>query len=471
MFFFIFLQTYFQRDYHIQNMVKKLKRGFDINLAGKAEETLVENINPGTYAFKPTDFNGIYRPKVLVNEGDAVKAGTPIFFDKKNPKVKFTAPVSGEIITIERGAKRFPLSIQILADTTQEYESFPQYSPEKITSLNKEQILESLLESGVWANIIQRPFGYVADPDTEPQGIFISAFDTSPLAANYDYVFQGAEKYLQVGIDVLSKLTKGKVYLGLNKKNVNNSVFRKLQNAEKVEFSGAHPSGNVGVHIHHILPTSAERMVWTTTPYGLQQIGKLFLEGKYDSSKIFAIAGSEVQKPQYYKAYTGASIKKCIEGNLKQDHVRFISGNVLAGEKISKDGFLGFADNVLSIIPEGDQYEFLGWILPSTKKLSFHKAFGLLSFLTPKKEFVLDTNLHGEERAFVQTGVFEQVVPMDIYPIFLLKAIMAEDFEAMESLGIYEVIEEDFALCEFIDISKIEVQSLIREGIEALQEA
>lgn len=447
----------------------KLKKGFDIKLVGSAKNNLVDNLKPSTFSFKPTSFRGISRPKITVNEGDMVKAGTPIFFDKWNPDVQFTAPVSGKVLEIRRGEKRKPLEIRIAADDQITYESFPAYSESELIKVDKEAVKEQLLKSGVWANITERPYGVVPKPDHTPKAIFISGFDSHPLAPDYEFVFQGEEKYLQAGINALKKLTSGKIHLSV--KANSSSLFKSLSGVEFHDVSGPHPAGNVGVQIHHIDPINKGDIVWTVTPYGLQQIGRLFLEGHYDASKIIAVVGSEVSTPQYYKTITGAAIEPFVKDNLKNDHVRFVAGNVLTGERVELDGVLGFHDTMLTVLPEGDHHEFLGWILPSAKKLSFHRAFGLFSFLSPQKERVLDTNMHGEERAFVQTGVFEQVMPMDIYPIFLFKAILANDYENMEALGIYELIEEDIALCEFVDVSKMELQEILREGIEALQTA
>lgn len=467
-------------------MVKKLNKGFDIVLEGKANLTLAEHANSDIYSFKPTDFKGITRPKVLVNEGDNVKAGTPIFRDKQNENVVFASPVSGEIVAIIRGEKRVPLEIRILADKQMEYLSFRSFSESEISSTSAEVLKEQLLQSGAWVNIIERPYGLVANPAHSPKAIFVSCFDTHPLAPDYEFVFKGQEKYLQAGINVLNKLVEknisgspkntslspsgvqfGKVVLGVKE----NSLFNNLKNAEIHAFAGKHPAGNVGVQIHHVNPINKGEYVWTTTPYGLQQIGRLFLEGKYDARKVITVAGSEIKNPQYYQVISGTSIAKLIENNVKTDNVRYISGNVLTGEKVAKDGALGFYHNVLTVIPEGNYHEFFGWVLPSTKKLSFSRALGLFSFLSFNKPRALDTNLHGEERAFVQTGEFEKVLPMDILPSFLFKSIIANDFEAMEDLGIYELLEEDVALCEFIDVSKMEFQSLLRKGLDALQEA
>ncbi|MEO1052875.1 MAG: Na(+)-translocating NADH-quinone reductase subunit A [Bacteroidota bacterium] len=448
----------------------KLKKGFDINLAGKAESKIANTEVSEIFALKPTDFHGILRPKVLVKEGDSVKAGTPILFDKENDKILHVAPVSGEVVEIKRGERRKLLEIKILADKTIEYETFNSYSVSDITSLTREDAVEHIQKGGAWPNIIQRPYGIIADPSESPKAIFISAFDSHPLAPDYNFLYKGEEKYFQAGIDVLKKLTTGLVHLNINSDAEVSQMFAHAKNVQLNKFSGPHPAGNVGVQIHHIDPINKGDIAWTIKPFGVIQIGKLFLEGKHDASKLIAVAGSEVNTPQYYKTYTGASVKKLVQGNLKSDHVRFISGNVLTGEKVEEDSHVGYFDQLLTVIPEGDSYELFGWIKPTNKKLSYQRAFGLLSFLNGKnKEYVVDTNTKGEPRAFVQTGVFEKVTPMDVLPTFLLKAIIAEDFDEMEALGIYEVIEEDLALCEFVDVSKHDVQSIVRDGIDLIQ--
>ncbi len=449
----------------------KLKKGFDIRLVGKAEKKVAEVTPPDTFAVKPTDFVGLERPKVVVNEGDTVKAGTPLFFDRKSEKVLYTAPVSGEIAEIKRGEKRRLLEIKILADKEVQYESFPKFSSSEISGLSKDVVIDNLVKSGVWPNIIQRPFGIVADPDDTPKAIFISTFDTSPLAPDYEFLLKGQEQYFQIGIDVLKKLTPGVVHLGVNGASEVSSLFTNAKGVQINKFSGPHPAGNVGVQIHHTDPINKGDTVWTVNPMGVVQIGKLLTEGRYDASKLVAVAGSEIKTPQYYKTWSGASITNFVENNLKNEHVRFISGNVLTGERISKDGYLGYYHNLVTVIPEGDYYEMLGWLKPTADKLSFHRAFGLFSFLSPKKEYVLDTNTRGEERAFVMTGAFEKVLPMDIYPTHLLKAILAEDYDNMEALGIYEVIEEDLALCEFIDVSKHDVQAILRTGLILIKDS
>lgn len=449
----------------------KIKKGFNINLAGKAELKVIEDKLPETVAIKPTDFHDILRPKVVVEVGDTVKAGTPVLFDKRNENIKYTAPVSGEVIEVKRGEKRKLLEIIILVDKQIEYVSFPRHTISDLKSITREDVQEALLKSGVWPQIIQRPFGIVADPETTPKSIFISGFDTHPLAPDYDFLLKDQGQYFQAGIDILKKFTTGHVHLSISSDKEVSKIFTKATGVELHKFSGPHPSGNVGVQIHHIDPVNKGDIVWTINPYGVVQIGKLILEGKYDASKLVALAGYEVKEPKYFKTFIGGCVDKLIENNLNNpvEKVRVISGNALTGYRIDPKGYIGFYDHLITVIKEGAEYDFLGWIKPSTKRLSFQRAVGLLSFMNPKREYRLDTNTRGEERAFVQTGIFERVTPMDILPVHLLKAIMAEDFDEMEALGIFEIVEEDMALCEFVDVSKHNIQEIVRDGINLIQ--
>jgi Na+-transporting NADH:ubiquinone oxidoreductase subunit A len=449
----------------------RLKKGFTINLAGKAASKVVEIEQPDTFVIKPTDFHGTYMPKPVVKEGDTVKAGSPLFHDKRHESIIYSAPVSGEVVEIKRGEKRKLLEIKILADKKVEYETFKKYTISEIANLSAAALKEQLLASGVWPNLIERPFGVVADPGVTPKAIHISAFDTHPLAPDYSVLYKGQDQYFQVGVDILKKFTSGNVHINTHATSEISTLFSQVKGAEVNKFSGPHPVGCVGVQIHHLDPINKGQIVWTIAPAGVIQIGKLFLNGIYDASKLVALTGSEVKNPQYYKTYTGASVKKFLQDNLKQDHVRVISGNPLTGTSVGKEGHIGFFDQQISVLPEGDYAEFVGWITPGKRKLSFHRAIGLFSFLSPGKERVVDTNTHGEPRAFVQSGIFEQVVPMDILPTHLLKSILAEDIDEMEALGIYEVIEEDLALCEFVDVSKHKVQEILREGLELVQQS
>lgn len=443
--------------------IVKLKKGFDLKLAGKAPQEILTLPAAQTFAIKPTDFPGIQRPKVLVNEGDTVKAGTPILIDKAMDQVIYAAPVSGEIVEVKRGEKRKLLEIKILADQSVSHESFGKID----INQDRDALAAKLASTGVWPNIIQRPYGVVANPADSPKAIYISGFDSHPLAPDYAFTLKGEEKYFQAGIDTLAKLTSGKVHLNIDGSKPAPSIYSGVKNAQINQFSGPHPAGNVGTQIHHIAPINKGDLVWTVSPIGVVQIGKAVLEGIYDASKVIALTGSELTKTGYVKTYVGANVSTLVKGNLNSGHVRVITGNVLTGEKVQMEGFMGFYHNQITVIPEGDYEEFLGWLKPSTSKLSFHKAIGMLSFLN-KGEFKVDTNTHGEERPFVVTGTFEKVMPMDILPTYLFKAIIAEDFDEMEELGLYELVEEDVALCEFVDPSKNDLQGLVRNGIELL---
>lgn len=448
----------------------KLKKGFDINLAGKAEKKIKEISQPETFAIKPTDFIGVSRPKLLVKEGENVKAGSPLFFERNVEDILYTAPVSGEVVEIKRGEKRKVLEIKILADKEVDFESFKKHTTSDIANVSKEEALETLKKSGAWANIIQRPYGIIANPADTPKAIFISTFDSSPLAPDYAFTLQGEEQNFQAGIDILKKLTSGTVHLNVDGKAEVSQLFSQTKNVQLNNVIGAHPAGNVGVQIHHLDPISKGDIAWTVNPVGVAQIGKLFLEGKYDTSRLIALTGSQVKETAYVKTFAGACLNKLLADNVEGENNRYISGNVLTGEGVGQDGYLGFYHQQVTVIPEGDEEEFLGWIMPSTKKLSFYRAFGLLSFMNGTKEYEVDTNTHGEHRNFVVTGTFEDVLPMDILPMYLFKAIMAEDYDDMEALGIYELIEEDVALCEFIDVSKNSLQEILREGIDLINE-
>lgn len=441
----------------------KLKKGFDIRLEGTAEKRLAGNVNPVMFGVKPIDFPGLI-PKLDVRPGDEVQAGTPLFHDKLHPEIKFTSPVSGKVVSVERGDRRKMLEIVVEKNGDGSVD-FGKSDPEKLTF---GQIKEQLLKSGLWPAIRQRPYHVVANPQDLPKSIFISGFDTAPLAPDYNFIIENSSaSFFRTGINALTKLTKGKLNLILNRNNSANKVLESAPGVEISYFSGPHPAGNVGVHIHHLDPVNKGEIVWFVNLQDVISVGRLFEEGIYKPERIIALTGSEVIHPQYYKILSGGSVTPLVTGNVKPGNLRYISGNVLTGTKISSDGFLGFYDSQITVIPEGDYYEFFGWASPGVNKFSFSRTF--LSSLMPKKSFKLDTNLHGGERAFVVTGQYEKVVPMDIYPMQLLKAILAEDIDMMENLGIYEVAEEDFALCEFICPSKIEIQSVIRNGLDLIR--
>lgn len=444
------------------SQIINIKKGLDIRLKGKSDVVLSRPSMADSYAIKPTDFHGV-TPKLSVNIGDKVKAGAPLFFDKNNPKVLFTSPVSGEVVDVVRGERRKILEVIVKADSEVEYQNFD------ITKGNfsAEEIKELMLISGLWPSVIQRPYGIIANAEDSPRDIFVSCFDSAPLATDIDFMVKDEVESFTAGVKALQKLTSGKVHFGLNADYQKDSLFTKIDGVEIHYFRGMHPAGNVGTQIHKVNPISKGDIVWTIAPQHIIMLGRLLTKGIYDASQIISLGGSEVKKTGYFKVISGASISNLVDKNVNNENeLRYISGNVLTGQQISKDGFLGYYSNSINVIPEGRHFEFIGWALPGLKKFSMSKTF--FSWMTPKKEYSLDTNLNGGDRAFVMSGQYEKVVPMDIYPVHLLKAILAEDIDKMEQLGIYEIIEEDFALCEFVCTSKIDVQHIVRQGLDLM---
>jgi Na+-transporting NADH:ubiquinone oxidoreductase subunit A len=442
----------------------KTRKGLNIPLKGKAEKILIQSkLNGSLVALKPTDFPS-FTPKAALKEGDKVQAGSVLFFNKYKPEVKVTSPVSGTLKRVVRGERRKILEFVIEPDGNQDYVSF---NPGNLAELSREQVINLMLESGVWPFIRQRPFDVIANPQDQPKAIFISGFDSSPLAPDYDFILNDQEADFQKGIDALSKLTTGKIHLTVNGAYPVSKIYSSVKGVELNSIAGPHPAGNVGIQMHHIDPINKGEVAWHVNPQDVLIIGRLFAKGIFDASKTIALTGSEVEKPRYYKTVLGTSIESFVNGNVsKEGNLRYISGNVLNGTRIVNDGYLGFYHNQITVIPEGDDYEFFGWALPGFKKFSTSRTF--FSWLMPGKEYRMNANLHGGERPFVFTDEYEKVLPMDILPVYLLKAIMVEDIDQMEALGIYEVGEEDFALCEFNCTSKIPVQQTLRKGFDLM---
>ncbi len=440
--------------------VIKLRKGLDIKLKGGAEKVLENLPAPSMVALKPSDFPGL-TPKMSVKPGKEVKAGDALFYDKYHPEVLFTAPVGGKLVSVNRGERRRILEVVIEVDPQAGSLEFKKGNPGKLPA---EEIKNQLLKSGLWPFIRRRPYGVIASPQEQPKAVFVSTFDTSPLAPDYNFVIEGQLGTFQTGIDALAKLSGKNVNLGVSEK----SVFTNIKNADIIRFTGPHPAGNVGVQIHHISPINKGEVVWTVNPQDVLFIGRLFETGKVDLTKVYALTGSEAEKPKYFQTVLGVPVSAITDKRLKQADYkqRIISGNVLTGRKIRNQEYIGFYDSQITVIPEGDQYEMLGWADPGVNKFSSTKAF--LSKLFPKKEYVLTANLHGGDRAFVLTDQYRKVVPMDIMPVILLKAIIANDIDKMEQLGIYEVVEEDFALCEYVCASKTKVQDILRKGINTM---
>lgn len=438
--------------------VIKLCKGLEINLSGKAATEVTSAKASKVYGLVPDAFVGV-KPKVVVKEGDVVKAGDALFVDKLHPEVKFASPVSGKVTLVERGDFRKVLSIQVEPDAQQTYAEFGKGVPS-----DGKKVLDELLGSGLFGYFLQRPYAVVANPEETPKAIFVSGFSDMPLAADFEFVVKDQREDFQTGIDALSKIAK--VYLGVKP----GSVLENTKNAEVTVFKGKCPVGNVGVQINHISPVNKGEVVWTLGAEEVLFVGRLFNNGKLDLTRTVAVAGSEVRAPKYVKALVGARIGDILEGNVKGDKkVRVIDGNPLTGTKSSCQAFLGAHSTEVTVIPEGDDvHELFGWIAPRLNEFSVSRSY--FSWLMPKnKEYTLDARIKGGHRHMIFSGEYDSVFPMDIYPEQLVKAIIAGDIDRMEALGIYEVAPEDFAVAEFVDSSKVELQRIVREGLDMLR--
>ncbi|MDG4714723.1 MULTISPECIES: Na(+)-translocating NADH-quinone reductase subunit A [Winogradskyella] len=439
----------------------RIKKGLDIKLVGEAEKTTENAIVSNFYYIRPEDFHSII-PKLVAKEGTRVKAGETLFYNKDNEAMKFVSPVSGEVTEVQRGPRRRIDAIKITADKEQSYLDHGKFD----ASADADKIKAHLLASGCWAFVKQRPYDVVANPNHSPKAIFISGYASAPLAADLDYTLAGKEAELQAAVSALSKLTEGKVHVSVGN---NNSPLAGLNDVSVHKVSGPHPSGNVGTLINKVDPINKGEVVWTVNAQDLVIIGELLLTGKFNAERVVALAGSSVKKPRYFRTKIGSEVATMVYDNGvdKDGNDRIISGNVLTGKKVAPDGALDYYSNVLTVIPEGDDYEFFGWNKPIFNKISTSRAL-TFSWLNPKKKYDLNTNTNGEHRAFVVTGSYEEVFPLDIYPMQILKACMYKDLDEMEALGMYEVAPEDFALTEFICVSKQPHQKIIREGLDLM---
>ncbi len=443
--------------------VIKLRKGLDINLKGKPANEVVALPASDAYSLVPDDFTGV-TPKVVVKDQVHVLAGEPLFVDKNHPEVKFVSPVSGVVASVERGARRKVMNIIVTPDKEQQYADFGKKNP---ADLSGEQVKVALLEAGLFAFMRQRPYDVIANPDDEPRAIFVSAFDSAPLAPDFELQLKGEEANFQTGLDALAKIAK--TYLGVSVKQ-KSAALTQAKNVTITAFDGPHPAGNVGVQINHVAPVNKGEVVWTIGPEAVIFIGRLFNTGKVNLTRTVALTGSEFEKPCYVKMLVGAKLDNIFKGHVSTGKaLRYISGNVLTGKQVKAEGcYLGAFHSQLTVIPEGnDVHEMLGWIMPRVNDFSTSRSY--FSWLQGKKEYVMDARVKGGERHMIMSGEYDSVFPMDIYPEYLVKAIIAGDIDKMEALGIYEVAPEDFALCEFVCSSKVEVQRIVREGLDALR--
>ena len=441
----------------------KTKKGLDLNLKGQAQLNLTKVSNSAEYALSPSDFHGMV-PRLAVKEGDKVQAGSPLFVDKATERIKFVSPVSGVVKAIVRGDRRKLLHVVVTADQEQQFKDF---GKNDLKSMNQEAVKELLLEAGLFAFFRQRPYDVTASPVDTPKAIFVSTFSKMPLAADFSYVVKGREEEFKLGIKALAKLAK--VYVGICPEQINTPMLP-LEDAEVSVFSGPNPAGNVGVHINKISPVNKGEIVWTVNAEVVTFIGKLFQTGHVDFTRRIAIAGSQIQNPEYVETKIGAPLADLLKGRLvSEEHTRIIAGNPLVGHKTSLEGYFGAQTTEICAIPEGDDvHEMFGWIAPRLKEFSTSHSY--FSWLFGKnKEYDLDCRVKGGERHMIMSCEYESVFPMDIYPSYLIKAIIAGDIDRQEQLGIYEVAPEDFAVAEFIDSSKLELQRIVREGLDMLR--
>lgn len=440
----------------------RIKKGLNINLIGAAKLETSKASLSNVYVINLQDFHGV-APKMLIKEGAEVKAGEALFYNKNHENMLFVSPVSGELVEIKRGERRKILSLKILADKTQDH---IEHQIPNINSITSSEVKAFLLKSGCWPFIKQRPYDVIANPETSPKAIFISGYASAPLTADLDYTLKGKEKELQTAITALSKLTTGKVHVS---HSGSSSPLANLQGVEHHKVSGPHPAGLVGTQINKISPINKGELVWVIAPQDLVIIGEALLTGKFNADRTIALAGSSVKNPKYYTTKIGAEIATFLYASgVNGEKFRVINGDVLTGSKSTQDGHLGYYNNTVTAIPEGNDYEFFGWNKPVFNKISTTRAL-TFSWLFPNKKYDLTTNTNGEHRAFVVTGQYEEVFPLDIYPMQLLKACMVKDLDEMEQLGLYEVAPEDFSLTEFVCISKQPHQQIIREGLDLLQ--
>jgi len=439
-----------------------LRKGLTIPMSGMADLNISSADIADNFVIYPHDFHGVV-PKMLLKEGEAVLQGQPIFYSKANPEIKFVSPVSGTLTTIERGAKRRIMSLSIAADGK---DNAVVHKLEKLDKMEAADVKKYLLESGCWPFVKQRPYDVIADPTSTPKAIFISGFSTAPLAADVPFILSSQKEDFQNGIDVLAKLAP-KVHLSVDASSV--SFLNEVSNAEVHRFKGPHPAGNVGVQIHHIDPVNAGETVWVVGPADVARIGAFFSTGIFDASQMVAVVGPVVKSPIYFKSRIGAAVAPLLTqvGIDADGQIRVINGDSLSGVATHADGNLGFYNNTLTVLAEGNRYRMFGW-LPFVGSKIFSMSRTSLSWLLPKRTYALDTNMNGEERALVVTGEMEQVLPMDIFPMQLLKECMVQNIEKMEGLGIYEVAPEDFALIDYASTSKIEAQAIVREALDLM---
>lgn len=439
--------------------VIKLRKGLDIQLQGKAAESRIVLSPNGRFALVPDDFEGV-TPKVVVREGDHVKAGDALFINKVYPEVKFASPVSGVVTAVERGERRKVLCVKVEADKEQ---SYVDYGKRDVSKLDAKGVIDALLEAGLFGYIDQLPYAVSTNPTVMPKAIFVSALRDKPLACDFEYEVKGQEHDFQTGLTALSRIATTHLGVGVG------SALTDMKDVETTVFEGPCPAGNVGVQVNHIDPVNKGEVVWTVEPTAVLFFGRLFNTGRVDLRRLVAFCGSEVKQPAHVEMLVGQELQTLLANSIDEArHTRIINGNVLTGRPTTKDGYLGAHASEVTVIPEGDDAdEFAGWIMPRLNQFSTSRSY--FSWLFGRKKYALDARVKGGERHIIMSGEYDRVLPMDIYGEYLIKAIIAGDIDRMEQLGIYEVSPEDFALAEFVDSSKLELQRIVRQGLNNLR--
>lgn len=440
-------------------------KGKDLKIKGKPQKDIIDVSLPNQLAILPPNFRG-FKPRLAVKVDDQVKVGSPVLTDKARPEIQIVSPASGKVVAINRGEKRALLEVVIETDGNQTAETGKSYSSEKLESIGKEEVISRLMEGGLWPALRQRPFSKIADPSATPKSIFVRAINTDPLAIDIDAILEGKEADFQAGLDVLSNLTEGNVYL-CTARNAKSKALTESKNAEIHKFSGPHPAGNVSTHIHAIDPINKGDIVWYVEAWDVVNIGRLFLSGQYSTEKYVAVTGECAENKYYAKTHQGAPLSTLLKGSDLQG-ARCISGSVLTGTDVGKDGYVGFYDTQITAIPEGGKRELLGWMTPGANKYTFSRTF-LAAFSGGDEEFSLDTDKNGSDRAIVLNHLYDDLVPLDIMVYFLLKSILSGNIDESEQLGILECDEEDFALCSFACPSKTNVGEIIRHGLDVIE--
>lgn len=440
-----------------------IKAGFDIRLRGVPLPRVDQAAEPSLVGVQPSEFPDL-KAKLVVKEGEQVKTGDVLFFDKKDPDTRFLSPATGQVTRVVLGQRRAPRLVEIRPAAAEDFAEIATVSPDEVARLGRDELIVRIKQAGLWRLLRQRPVGKACKADSVPVAIYVNGMDTEPLAADPAVAVSGLGAELQAGIDLLGALTSGMVRLTVRGDRTVPDEFRDLQGIETHTFRGPHPAGLVGTHIHRIAPLGDGEVAWFLKAQEAAVLGAWVLSGRYPAMRTVAVVGTAAPQAQYYRVRQGAVLTTLTGGEVLGEQVRVINGTVLTGVATESEGYLGFFANTLTALPQTEDRDMFGWALPQFGKHSASRS--VMSWLMPKREYTLDTRMHGGPRAIVNIGAWERVMPLDIYPTYLVRAIQANDLVEALDLGLLEVTEEDVALCTFVDPCKIEVGEVIRRGLD-----